>query len=318
MNTFDEIIQTKAYSDLNSNELEIIRELVSSEEEYNEMKSFYTEIDQLAISGREEVSVSVKSSLNSVFLAKHPGISQNWNAPEAASEKTIPLYNRTIFRVAALLVLSAGVITVWVSMSENNLEKDSKAEITAKMDSVPLEEQKAPAVEKKEFPLNDAESQKDFTAASDVPKDENADQSVTIMSNATQSSTASSANTYNWSIEKETDKAKTYKITTSSNAASPSSGTYSTKVSFGNVAAKTGTTYFAAPAVKPGKQAAGTSQKKSSDDQTSTMTKAGLNADLNPDQGEVSYLMRTGAESTKDYKPSIKTTDLLTLIEPSF
>ena len=50
MNTFDEIIQTKAYNDLTPNELEVIRELVSSEEEYNEMKSFYAGIDQLAIS----------------------------------------------------------------------------------------------------------------------------------------------------------------------------------------------------------------------------------------------------------------------------
>ena len=37
MNTFDEIIQTKAYSDLTPEELEVIRELVSSEQEYNEM-----------------------------------------------------------------------------------------------------------------------------------------------------------------------------------------------------------------------------------------------------------------------------------------
>ncbi len=309
MNTFDEIIQTKAYSDLNSNELEIIRELVSSEAEYNEMKSFYAEIDQLAISDREDVSVSVKSSLNSVFQAKHPGISQNWNAPaEVAEKKIIPLYNRTIFRAAALLVLCAGVITVWVSMSDNQLAQKESAELTAKMDSVSLKKQKAPAVEKKEFPLNDAGSQKDFTAASDIPKDENADQSVTFQSNATLNATtsgAASSTTYNWNIA---DKTKSSNLATAS-------GTYSTKVSFGNTAAKTGTTYFAAPSPKPGKQSTTDKDKKSNNIvQLGSLTKAGLNADLNPG----GFYAEAGSASTKDYKPSIQTTDLLTLIEPSF
>ena len=136
MNTFDEIIQTKAYNDLTPNELEVIRELVSSEEEYNEMKSFYAGIDQLAISNIAEVSPSVKSSLNSVFQAKHPGISQNWNAPEVTEKKVIPLYNRNLFRVAALLVLSAGITTIWVSMSENQLANAEKLQLTASNDSL--------------------------------------------------------------------------------------------------------------------------------------------------------------------------------------
>ena len=295
MNTFDEIIQTKAYSDLSSNELEIIRELVSSEEEYNEMKSFYAEIDQLAISDREEVSVSVKSSLNSVFQAKHPGISQNGNAPaETAEKKIIPLYNRTIFRVAALLVLSAGVITVWVSMSDNELAKENQLELTAS-ETAPLKEEKA--APKKEFPLNDAESQKEFTAASEIPKDENVDQSVTFYSNAT--STAPS--TSQWSL----DKSK-----------SAGTATGSTTYSFSTSSQGAISTYSAMPAVKPGKQVAANSTQKrdAADDQKDSFTKAGLNADLNPG----GFYAEAEPGSLKDYKPSIKTTDLLTLIEPSF
>jgi|GEM_PF-6469180 len=277
MNTFDEIIQTKAYNDLSSAELEVIQELVSSEEEYNEMKSFYAGIDQLAISNIEEVSPSVKSSLNSVFQAKHPGISQNWNASaEVEEKKLVPIYSTTWFRVAALLVLSAGVITVWVSMSENQLEKSEKVQLTASTDSVPQEKLKVEP--KKKFPLNEG-NEKQYTASSTMFKDEALDQQTPITSNGTLSSTATGGTTYQWTIS---DK---------SLAPSPR-GTYN---------------------ISPSASSAG---KKKSEDEKETrsvvdgLSRAGLDADLNP--GGV-Y-----GESTKDYKPSISTTDMLSLIEPSF
>nr|WP_294860419.1 hypothetical protein [uncultured Fluviicola sp.] len=286
MNTFDEIIQTKAYNDLSSAELEVIRELVSSEEEYNEMKSFYAGIDHLAISTREEVSPSVKSSLNSVFQAKHPGISQNWNATaEVQEKKIIPLYNTTWFRVAAILVLSAGVITVWVSMSENQLAKSEKVQMTASTDSVPREKQKVEP--KKKFPLN-AGNEKQFTAASTIPKDENLEQQMPITSNAT-SSANSSTGIYQWA--------------SSDKSLSPSSGgTY--KVS----APADRATYFSTNRAEKG-------MKKLEDEKETLsvvngLSKAGLDADLNPG--------RVYGESTKDYKPGISTTDMLSLIEPSF
>lgn len=288
MNTFDEIIQTKAYSDLSSTELEVIQELVSSEEEYNEMKSFYAGIDQLAISTREEVSPSVKSSLNSVFQAKHPGISQNWNATaEVEEKKIIPLYNTTWFRVAALLVLSAGVITVWVSMSENQLAKNEKVQMTASTDSVSQEVLKVEP--KKKFPLNEG-NEKQFTAASTIPKDENLEQQMPITSNATpSSSTNGTTSTYQWTAS---DK---------SLAPSPS-GTYKASASAGNGK------YLSSDRAEKGK-------KKSEDEKerrnvVDGLSRAGLDADLHPGGFY-------GA-STKDYKPSISTTDMLSLIEPSF
>lgn len=288
MNTFDEIIQTKAYNDLSSAELEVIQELVSSEEEYNEMKSFYAGIDQLAISNIEEVSSSVKSSLNSVFQAKHPGISQNWNAAaEVEEKKIVPLYSTTWFRVAALLVLSAGVITVWVSMSENQLEKNEKVQMTASADSVPQEKLKTEP--KKKFPLNEG-NEKQYTASSTMPKDENLEQQMPITSNATLSSSS------NGTIA-------TYQWTTSDQSLSPSPrGTYKVSASAGS------STYFSSKRAEKG--------KKKSEDEKETPTvldglsKAGLEADLNPSG--------VYGESTKDYKPSISTTDMLSLIEPSF
>ena len=269
MNTFDEIIQTKAYNDLTPNELEVIRELVSSEEEYNEMKSFYAGIDQLAISNIAEVSPSVKSSLNSVFQAKHPGISQNWNAPEVTEKKVIPLYNRNLFRVAALLVLSAGITTIWVSMSENQLANAEKLQMTASNDSL-LTEEKKEIEPKKKFPLNEG-NEEQFTAASSIPADNNLEQKTHITTNATISHALpdKSAETR----YKESDSAEPTTYYFSSNKAKEASG-----------------------------------EKKDGD--AEGLLKAGMDADLNP-----GGFYR---ESAKDFKPSIKTTDLLSLIEPSF
>lgn len=171
MNTFDEIIQTKAYSDLTPAELEIIRELVSSEQEYNEMKGFYTEINHLSVSSREEVSPSVKSSLNSIFQAKHPGIHQNWSAPVSEPEeaKVIPLYNRNWFRVAALLVVSAGVATIWISAPENKLmENESIGTPQMAETEAPAKEESSAKVEtKKAFPIEASDSKK-YTASSTI------------------------------------------------------------------------------------------------------------------------------------------------------
>ncbi len=292
MNTFDEIIQTKAYNDLNSSELEVIQELVSSEEEYNEMKSFYAGIDQLTLSNREEVSPSVKTSLNAVFQAKHPGISQNWNAPaELAEKKIIPLYNRNLFRVAALLVLSAGVTTVWISMSEDQLAKSEQVQLTASSDSISHEEQKE-AEPKKKFPLNEG-NEKEFTAASSVPADENVDQTSSVYSNATST---------NYSVFKNT-AASTDKII------SPSAGS---GIFLRNDATVNGATYSFSNS-KPNKQSNWAEKEKKEEANYGNLgafAKAGLNADLNP--GGVP------PESAKDYKPSITTTDMLSLIEPSF
>lgn len=172
MNTFDEIIQTKAYSDLTPAELEIVQELVSSEQEYNEMKGFYTEINHLSVSSREEVSPSVKSSLNSIFQAKHPGIQQNWTAPvnEPEETKVIPLYNRNWFRVAALLVVSAGVATIWISAPENKqlLESDSIGTPKMAQTAPPAMEEKNAKVEtKKKFPI-ETKNPEEYTASSTI------------------------------------------------------------------------------------------------------------------------------------------------------
>lgn len=285
MNTFDEIIQTKAYSDLNAGELEIISELVSSEEEYNEMKSFYAGIGQLALSGREEVSASVKSSLNAVFQAKHPGISQNWNAPAEAEKKIVPLYNRNIFRVAALLVLSAGVITVWFSMSDNQLTQKESKQAVASTDSTAKEKQKVSGT-KKEFPLSE-QTNKEFTASSSIPADENVDQKVSVYSNAT------TAGTYQPGDYAADDK-----------RISPAGVAHNLKLS--SAAGSTTTYSFSSSRASKQNNWAETQKEET---QKGSLARAGIDADLNPGGFYA---------EAKDYKPSIQTSDYLTLIEPSF
>ncbi len=283
MNTFDEIIQTKAYNDLSSSELEIIRELVSSEEEYNEMKSFYAGIGQIALSGREEVSASVKSSLNSVFQAKHPGISQNWNAPAEAEKKIVPLYNRNIFRAAALLVLSAGVITVWVSMSDNQLTQQN----IASSDSVTHEKQNE-STTKKEFPLNE-QTNKEYTASSTVPGDKNVPQKASENDDVAAP----------MSLEPSGYASKDMSV-------SPANTTHNLKRSVSASAESITTFSFSSNRASKQNNWAETRKEES---KQGNLARTGLEADLNPGGFY--------AES-KDYKPSISTTDYLSLIEPSF
>lgn len=284
MNTFDEIIQTKAYSDLSSSELEIIRELVSSEEEYNEMKSFYAGIGQIALSGREEVSASVKSSLNSVFQAKHPGISQNWNAPAEAEKKIVPLYNRNIFRAAALLVLSAGVITVWVSMSDNQLTQTEPKQSIASSDSMAQEKRKE-STAKKEFPLNE-QTNKEYTASSSVPGDQN------NQDNASENDDAAAP----MSLEPSGYASKDMSV-------SPASSTKNLNASAESI------TTFSFSSNRASKQNNWAETRKEESKQ-GNLARTGLEADLNP--------AGTYYVESKDYKPSISTTDYLSLIEPSF
>jgi hypothetical protein len=272
MNTFDEIIQTKAYSDLTSQELEVIQELVSSEEDYNEMKSFYAEINTLAISSREETSSSIKSSLNSVFQAKHPGISQNWSAPsEVVEPQIIPLYNRTWFRVAALLVLSAGVITIWTSFSDNQLVDAATPQLTASTDSV-SEEGKIEPVSKEKFPITSVDT-KQFTASSRVITDEESKNSEGFFK-GTFSSESVSTNT----AAPKMDASVNYSV---------SAEDYSTRP-----------------------KADQKFKKQEEEILIDGLSKVGMDADLNPSGKSM--------RSTKEYKPAISTTDLLSLIEPSF
>ncbi|MDR0802095.1 hypothetical protein [Fluviicola sp.] len=279
MNTFDEIIQTKAYRDLTPDELSIVRELVSSEQEFNEMKAFYTEIGQLSVSTREEVSSSVKSSLNAVFRAKHPGIQQHWSTPALEEKKVAPLYNRSWFRIAAIFVISAGIATIWFATREEHFPSKKESVQLAKMEQTAhktdqKEEDNTTSLKtKKQFPVNEVTSRK-YTASSTISKNQSAEDLSPLNSLA-------APITY-----LETDKENTYFLLEKQESTTLSANS-------------------------PGLSSMLRAEKKS-DELSGYFAKAGMDADLNPTGNKESF----GRKEVKT--PDISTNDLLSLIEPSF
>lgn len=322
MNTFDEIIQTKAYGDLSPAELEVVGELISSEQEYNEMKAFYTGISHLSISAREEIAPSVKSSLNAVFQAKHPGIQQNWSAPahEAEEKKVVPLYNRGWFRAAAVLVVSSGIATIWFIGSENQLSEKKEPVQLAKLEQDTLESEVTQKAKDSSVSIQTEQSSPVVNGSVSA----NASSSATyqVQANATQGSTA----TYSWTESLADRSAETHDQITPA-----ASGTY---YSYTLSAANSKSTTVMSNGIlskKPEKAKKAESVgnkgfsgsfgetalvKQEKENQTS-LSKAGLDADLNP-LGTGYLSSNFGRKAEQAEMPKISTNDLLSLIEPSF
>lgn len=124
MKTVEDIIIEKDYAQLSQEELILVGELVDSEQEYNEMKAFFNSINTIEVN--ETINPEIKSSLNSIFQSKHPGIHQNWKAAVEVAKPVIPIYRKTWFQVAALLVLIFGIVTIWMkSTPELEMQRDT-------------------------------------------------------------------------------------------------------------------------------------------------------------------------------------------------
>lgn len=109
MKSVEELIETKTWSELSSDERALLADLASNEEEFYQAKSFFEQLEPLVSASQKEVSPAIKSSLNQVFQVKHPGITQTWEASnaEAIEKKIIPLYQRGWFRIAAILLIGS-------------------------------------------------------------------------------------------------------------------------------------------------------------------------------------------------------------------
>lgn len=123
MKSVEEIIQEKAYNQLSSEERALVSELVDSEIEYNEMKYFLSTLESMSVT--EVVNPEIKSSLNQIFQSKHSGIQQNWKVPIVEKAPIIPIYRRTWFHVAALLLLFVGIFAIWLPISTNFNNKEA-------------------------------------------------------------------------------------------------------------------------------------------------------------------------------------------------
>ncbi|MES2555198.1 MAG: hypothetical protein V4604_03555 [Bacteroidota bacterium] len=112
----EQLIKDKTFASLTSDELVVVQELCESEEEFLTMKQFFQELEGISDVQQTVVNPEIKSSLDNVFGAKHPGIRANWSAPEtvaAAEPRIIPMYQQTWFRVACILVVILGTIPFW-------------------------------------------------------------------------------------------------------------------------------------------------------------------------------------------------------------
>jgi len=110
MNTIEHIIQTKSFDQLTSDEMDSIKELVANEDDFNQMKALFGNIADIAVTEQYIAPVSVKKSLDQVFLAKHPGIMNEWHPAAPVEAPIVPIYQRNWFRIAAIFILFLGTV----------------------------------------------------------------------------------------------------------------------------------------------------------------------------------------------------------------
>lgn len=132
--TAEQLIREKGYDALSPEELAVVQELCDSEEEFQSMKQFFGELDQMTGIQQSVVSPAIKESLDSIFAAKHPGIRANWTAPVASEvpqqTKVVPLYQRKWARIAAIFILAMGTVPLWLTIAEKEeLSKSSAAQM---------------------------------------------------------------------------------------------------------------------------------------------------------------------------------------------
>jgi len=120
MKTIEEIIVEKEFNELTQEELTMIEELAENEQEYLAMRSLFTQMNTDVIPESQIVaSAATKQSLDSIFMAKHPGIVQDWKREEPVQDdKIVPLYNKTWFRAAAVLLLFSGTSYYYLQNSD--------------------------------------------------------------------------------------------------------------------------------------------------------------------------------------------------------
>ena len=140
MRSIEDIIVEKKYGELSPEELVMVSELAENEEEFNRMKQLF---DNMSFGMDEaevfEASPETKSSLDSIFAAKHPVIANDWKKEEETVEdaKVVAFYNRNWVRVAAILLIFLGISVVYIQNSEEiTPEKESRQQAKAE---VPLE-----------------------------------------------------------------------------------------------------------------------------------------------------------------------------------
>ena len=140
MKTVEEIIVEKEYAELTNDELALVAELAENEQEYKTMRSLFIQMDAEILEETSEIaSPEIKSSLDSIFMAKHPVIASDWKKEEEKEDepKIVPLYNRNWFRVAAILLLCSGVSYMYINTDKSVLSQQNEQKEVAVV--IPIE-----------------------------------------------------------------------------------------------------------------------------------------------------------------------------------
>lgn len=124
MKSVEELIETKNWSDLSPSERALIADLATNEEEFYQAKNFFESLQPTIEASRLETSSAIKSSLDKVFQAKHPGLTQAWEAENTISteRKIIPIYQHVWFRIAAVLLIGTGFSILFWKTSVHQTE----------------------------------------------------------------------------------------------------------------------------------------------------------------------------------------------------
>jgi hypothetical protein len=194
------IKERSTFASLSGEELEMVKELCETEEEFQAMKQFFHELENVSASRKTIINPEVKNSLDTIFSAKHPGLRANWTAPEMAAAPlapVIPLHRRTWVRIAAAAILILGTVPFWNMLRNELPANDTKT--TAQLQPPPAEtDTKNPAVtESKDSGPAPAENNEQETAPdyADVAADNSMEQAA-----MEPTVSAGIANTYTWSV----------------------------------------------------------------------------------------------------------------------
>lgn len=194
--TAEQLIREKGYDALSPEELAVVQELCDSEEEFQSMKQFFGELDQLTGMQQSVVSPAIKESLDSIFAAKHPGIRANWTAPVTADApqqaKVVPLYQRKWARIAAIFILAVGTVPLWLTIAEKEELSKSPALQTAKNE---LKKDGVSAVRKEENPSS---TPVDPSVATISVREKAIVNEVTPAAESIEETVAEKAVVYNW------------------------------------------------------------------------------------------------------------------------
>ena len=103
-----DIVLHKSFVELTSNERKELIEWCSNEDEFDQLKNVFLEVELLKKQQTEDVKPETKRSLDALFAQKHQGKgSIIWNSAFVAAiyPKEKPIYKRPLFQVAAVCVL---------------------------------------------------------------------------------------------------------------------------------------------------------------------------------------------------------------------